>query len=235
MIQLNEKGTSGIHKGTLKHPLISAPNSIWPISEHEILFTNDHRWTGLKNPILSKVEDLALIPGGSLVYFNLKTNEAKKLWDIPFANGVVALNNTHIAVASTTRPAVTVFQMDQRTKTVTLKQTLWPVFWADNLSVDSSGKLLIAGHPQPFMVQKVAQENQFYDIDGTNEADLLPSSERPRAPSWVAEWDGNVEGKLRNLFVGHEYGCSTSAVRDLKRGLGFVGGLYEKGILMWKE
>jgi arylesterase / paraoxonase len=235
VIQLDGRGTSGVHKESLKHPLIAAPNSVWPLGEDEILFTNDHRWTGLTNPALSKLENLALIPGGSVVYDNIKTKEAKKLWSIPFANGVAALNKTHVAVASTTMPAVLIFEMDRDAKALTLKQTLRPTFWADNLSVDAAGKLLVAGHPHPFLLERAAEGNRFYDVDGTGEAGLRPGSERPRSPSWVVEWDGNVEGRLTDLFVGHDYGSSTSAVRDLKRGVGFVSGLYEKGIMMWKE
>jgi hypothetical protein len=62
----------------------------------------------------------------------------------------------------------------------------------------------------------------------------LHPDERPRAPSWVAEWDGNPEGKLRHLYVGTEYGTSTSTVRDVKRGVGFVVGLYEPGVLQFE-
>jgi arylesterase/paraoxonase len=235
VVKLDAKGTSGVHKETLKHPLIATPNSVWPLSEDEILFTNDHRWTGRTNPVLSKLENLALIPGGSVVHYNLKTKEAKKLWNIPFANGVAALNKTHIAVASTTMPAVLIFELDRAATALTLKLTLRPTFWADNLSVDAAGKLLLAGHPHPFLLQRAAEGSQFYDVDETGEAGLRPGGERPRSPSWVVEWDGNPEGKLTNLFVGHEFGSSTSAVRDLKRGVGFVSGLYEKGIMMWKE
>jgi hypothetical protein len=70
-------------------------------------------------------------------------------------------------------------------------------------------------------------------LDGTGEG--KPESERPKAGSWVVEWDGNDEGTLNTLYVGMDYGTSTTAVRDVEKGVGLVVGLYEKGIMVWRE
>jgi hypothetical protein len=51
--------------------------------------------------------------------------------------------------------------------------------------------------------------------------------------SWVAEWS-EAEG-LKDLLIGSDYGTSTTALRDVKNGVGFVTGLYEKGLLRWTE
>lgn len=157
------------------------------------------------------------------------------LTNVPFPNGLARLNDTHIAVSSTSLPAVLIFEISPDFKTLTLHQKLRPWFLADNLRVDSNGKLLVAGHAYAPALTTVAKTNMLYDIDGTGAAGLLPGSQRGRAPSWVVEWDGNAEGTLRNLYIGHEFGTATTAVRDVGRKIGFIGGLFEKGIYVWRE
>jgi arylesterase/paraoxonase len=51
----------------------------------------------------------------------------------------------------------------------------------------------------------------------------------------VQSWDGNAKGELRDLYAGMEYGGSTTAVRDVARNVGIVTGLYEKGIMVWRD
>jgi arylesterase/paraoxonase len=182
---------------------------------------------------MAVLETYAAFPGGSVIYVDLNTNAFKKIADVPFANGITTLNSTHIAVASTTLPAVLIYQVEPRTKDLMLTKKLRPNFMVDNLSTDTKGHLLMAGHPSPPTLEHVAKTNRYYDLDGTGRG--KPAADRPRAPSWVAEWDGNIEGTIKDLYVGSEYGTSCGAVRDVDRGLGIIVGLYEKGILLWKE
>jgi arylesterase / paraoxonase len=235
VFQIDSKGTKATWKKTVTHDLMVTPNSVLPLSEDEILFTNDHKFPIESQRTLATIETYLAIPGGSLIYLNTKTGTGHSLTNIPFANGIGLLNKTHIAVSSTTLPAVLIYELSPDRKTVTLQQKLRPRFYADNLRVDADGKLLIAGHPYIFSYGKVAKTQQKYDMDGTGEAGLLPEKDRPRAPSWIVEWDGNPEGVLKDLYIGDEFGTSTTAARDVKRGVGFIGGLYDKGILMWKE
>lgn len=235
VFQINSKGNKAVWKKTLTHDLMHTPNSVLPLSEHEILFTNDHMFKVENYPTLALIETYSAYPGGSLIYFNTKTQAAHKLANVPFANGIGLLNNTHIAVSSTTLPAVLIYGLSEKRDSIILKQRLRPRFCADNLRVDSDGKLLIAGHPHGPTLSVVAKKNRFYDIDGTGEAGLLPAKDRPRSPSWVVEWDGNVDGTLTDLYIGHDFGTSTTAARDSKRGIGIIGGLYEKGVLVWKD
>lgn len=223
-----------IWERTFEHPSLHAPNAIAAINEHELFVTNDHYFLARTFKPLSLIETYLGIPLGSVVYVNLKTNEVKTLARVPFANGVELLNSTHLAVASSTTPGVRVYKIDAESKALQLVQFFKTPFAADNLSVDSKGKLLVAGHPFAPALAAVAEQNHKFNLDGKDDS-LRPESERPRSPSWVAEWDGNGNGTLKNIYVGQEYGCGCTALRDNKRKLGIITGLYEKGILVWKD
>jgi hypothetical protein len=102
-------------------------------------------------------------------------------------------------------------------------------FLVDNLSVDGNGKLLAAGHPFPPALDKIAANQRF--CHGV-EAATDPRCQFDRL-SWVAEWS-EAEG-VKDLLIGSDYGTSTTALRDVKNGAGFVTGLYEKGLLRFTE
>lgn len=223
-----------IYQETFAHPQLHSPNSIAVISEHELFVTNDHYFLARNFKPLAVAETYLGIPGGSVVYVNLKTKEVKTLAHVPFANGVKLLNSTHLAVASTTTPNIRIYKVNPETKELNLAQWFRTPFLVDNLSIDSKGNVIAAGHPFPPALEEVAKNNHKFDLDGKDDS-LRPESERPRALSWVSEWDGNENGTLKDIYVGHEYGCSTTAVRDNKRKLGIITGLYEKGILVWKD
>lgn len=219
---------------TFQHPSIHSPNSIAAINDHELLVTNDHYFKAKTSKALARLETYLALPLGSVVYVNLETNKVKTLAHLAFANGIKLLNSTHVAVASTTGAAVKIYRIDPDTRGLTPVQWLRTPFLTDNLSVDSNGKLLVTGHPFAPDLERVASINHQFNLDGKNES-LRPASERPRAPTWVSEWDGNENGTLKDIFVGYEFGSGTTAVRDCKRKIGIVTGLYEKGVLVWKE
>jgi arylesterase/paraoxonase len=234
--KLSQDGKSATHIRTIKHALINAPNSVAPLSDTEILVTNDHYFTPEKSFILNKMETFLGPSLASVVHVNLKTNEAEILARLPFANGVIPLNGTHLAVASTTTPGVFIYAMDINSKALTLQKKIRAPFFTDNLKVDATGTLLIAGHPHPRPVDVMAVNNRKYNLDNDALAtELLPEKDRPRSGSWVAEWDGNEEGKLRDLYIGNEFDTACAANRDVKRGVGIISGLYAKGIVLWKE
>jgi arylesterase/paraoxonase len=235
VFKVDKQVTEVHHERTIFHPLLNTPNSVHPISDHEIYVTNDHKWEIKDHWEMATLETYLSLPGGSVVYMNLKTNETKKVVDgIPFPNGIVPLNNTHLAIASTTTQSVGIYTIDPVSKNVTRTQKLSVPFWVDNLSVDSNGVLLMAGHPWPPALTKIAKTNHLYQL-GEGQDDGLPLEQRNRAPSYVAEWDGNPKGKVKTLYVGQEYGTSTTAVRDVERNVGIVVGLYERGIMLFKS
>jgi arylesterase/paraoxonase len=249
VFKVNKQVTALSYVKTIQHDaLLNAPNAVEPISEDEIFVTNDHQWTPKAGKKWNLLETYLAIPGGSVVYVNMATNETRKMVNLPFANGITVLNKTMLAVASTTTPSVNIYTITNSTNsTVSLQQTqkINVPFFIDNLDTDSSGHLLMAGHPHPPSLTKVAQTNHEYSFgekvgmgDGWIEGGLpdngKPVDERFRAPSWVAEWDGNKKGVLKDVYVGKEYGTSSTFVRDVGRGVGIIVGLYERGIFVGK-
>jgi arylesterase/paraoxonase len=232
VLQLSEDGKSATWKKTLVNAGMHTPNSILPLSDNEILFTNDHYFTPEQH-LLATVETYVALPYASLVHLNIATNKTTKLASLPFANGVVKLNETHIAVASTMYPAIYIYAFNPSAPSATLAQKITLSFWADNLSVDARGRLLIAGHSFAPGVATVAKAIGKHDIDETGEAGLLDAKDMPTSGSWVAEWDGV---SIRDLYKGEkEFQMATTAVRDVKRGVGFVSALYDRGLLSWTE
>ncbi|PYH47100.1 calcium-dependent phosphotriesterase [Aspergillus saccharolyticus JOP 1030-1] len=221
------------HHKTITHPLLHGPNALLAVSPHELYITNDHRFIRRAHPFLAALETYIAYPGGTVVHADLHSDRYKVVAHLPFANGVTALNSTHLAVASTTTPSVTVYRIDPTTKDLQATLSLRVKFLVDNLSTDANGKLVMAGHPHIPALGKVASTNWEVDYGGSGAG--KPIGERPRAPSWVAEWDGNAEGKVVDLYVGEEFGSSSTAVRDVGRGVGIVSGLYERGVLVWRE
>jgi arylesterase/paraoxonase len=234
VFSLSDDAETLTFKRTIAHPLLRTPNSVQPVSDHEIYVSNDHFYEVRDHPILAKLENFAHIAKGNVVYLNLKTNEAKVVTEFSFPNGVAQLNSTHLAIASTTSLAVNVFEI-QSDHSLNKTLHIQADFWVDNLRVDSAGKLLLTGHPYALLLEGVAKNQHKYNLD-TGRRDGLDPSARPKTGSWVAEWDGNAEGKIKNLYIddGSEYGTSTTAVRDVGRGVGFVVGLYDKGILQFE-
>lgn len=219
---------------TITHPLLRTPNSVQPVSDHEIYVSNDHHYEVRDHPILSKLENFAHIAKGNVLYINLKTNETKIAAEFSFPNGIAQLNKTHLAIATTTGLAVNIFEI-QPDHSLNKTLHIQADFWVDNLRVDSAGTLLLTGHPHALIFEVVVKNQHKYNLDA-GRLDGLDPSTRPRTGSWVAEWDGNAEGKIKNLFIddGSEYGTSTTTVRDTGRGVGFVVGLYEKGIVQFE-
>ena len=54
-----------------------------------------------------------------------------------------------------------------------------------------------------------------------------------RTSTGVAEW--GEETGLKVLWMGDEFATGSTAVRDGKRRVGVVSGLYERGLLVWRE
>jgi arylesterase/paraoxonase len=250
IFKINKQVTAASHMSTIQHELLNSPNSVVPISETELLVTNDHKWTARRNSTLNLLESYLAYPGGNVVYMNLETNETKVLAHLPFANGITLLNKTMLAVASTTTPSINIYNLTRsetsskthnKAPTLKLIQKISVPFFPDNLGTDSDGKLLIAGHPHPPALERVAKTNHRYfgdEQDGWIEGKLpearLPADERPRSPSWVVEWNGNQKGVMRDIYLGTEYGTSSSFARDVGRGVAFIVGLYERGIFVGK-
>lgn len=215
---------------------IRTPNSIAALSETEMFLTNDHFFEARYHPILAKLETYLALHGGNVIYVKLGKNGSTGmhiLARIPFANGIAMLNSSTLAVASSATAAIRIYTiLDSSKQDPSIPELKWSTtialpFLPDNLSVDSQGKLLIAGHPHASTIEKVAKTNRFCEFDGSHEGHC----HRTRL-SWLAQWAGH-DG-LQTLYVGDDFGTSTTAVRDCSRAVGLATGLYERGVLTWR-
>lgn len=216
---------------TLKHPLIHSPNSLQVLGNGELLVTNDHYLRAAISPLLSQIETFAGAPGGSVVYTNIHDlSQTKVLARVPFANGLTTLNSTTVAVASSSKPGVYLYTLKDDRSLAFQKFVRTPA-GADNLSKDSDGKLLIAGHPFAPALMKLSKHRAYCNLEGNQEERAACEC---TAPSWAAEW--SEEGGLKELYKnsGDEFCSSSTLVRDVRRGISMISGLYDKGILVLK-
>lgn len=229
---------------------LPTPNALVAISANELLITNDHYMPIRDHRTLARLETYAGIAGGSIAHIHLNSGsdsdnspQITTLTRMPFANGIALLNKSTIAVASSSTASIRLFHVDWSPKTTgqaAAAPSLTPLssiplpFLPDNLSADSKGTLLIAGHPHTPSVERVGKENRYCQVEAT-----APTAEEerkkcdPELPkmSWVAEWSATTG--LKNLYVGKEYGTASSVVKDWISGVGMVVGLYENGLMMW--
>ena len=235
MFKLFAQDTAATHIGTIKHSLITAPNSIAAVNGRELFVTNDHHFLRRHNPVLALLETYLGIPGGSVVHADLGSILEPKvdmLAKVPFANGIVELNSTALAVASSSMNSVYVYHVERRsdngTPQLSKKETIRVPFHADNLSVDKNGKLLIAGHPHGPTLEKVAKNSARCNALGTKNKEGCV-----KGLSWIAEW--SEKDGLKSLYVGDGFGTCSTAVRDVDREFGIASGLYERGVLTWDD
>ncbi|KAL1953360.1 hypothetical protein VTO42DRAFT_2981 [Malbranchea cinnamomea] len=218
------------HKRTIKHPLIHTPNSLAVINENEFYVTNDHHFLTREHRLLAVVETYLAIPGGSVVHVNLATDTYRKVARLPFANGVGFVNSTTLAVASSSKTAVYLYDVNPATRDLSFRSLVRVPFAPDNLRTDKNGKLLIAGHPHLPSLDKWATTRALCNSEEGKDAEVCKSIV---SPSSIAEWAG--EGRLRLLYTGTEYATGATAVRDVGRNVGIMVGLYAHGILVFKE
>ncbi|KAM3464659.1 hypothetical protein NHJ6243_002223 [Beauveria neobassiana] len=229
------------HAATLTHPLLNQPNSIQLLGgRHELYVSNDHYFTARKTPVLAKIETLLGLPFASVVHVSLDpvdyaVQSARVVARLPFANGVALLNDTTLAVASSSGGAVHLYRVEAD-RSLTRKRTKITVpFLPDNLSLKDGKTLLITGHPHLPSLTAIAKSRHV-----CNDAEMLAtaSDEEKEACakaiglSWVVEW--SEEQGLRNVFVESIYGSSTTTVWDGEAGFGLMTGLYEKGLFTWR-
>tara|TARA_R110002003_G_scaffold288_3_gene18329 strand:+ start:25511 stop:26122 length:612 start_codon:yes stop_codon:yes gene_type:complete len=195
--------------------------------------TNDHAVRAAVSPLLSQLETFSGAPGGTVVYVDVNApGAARVVARVPFANGVALLNASHVAVASSSKAGVYLYRIDAGDHGLAFDRLIRTPAGADNLSVDGNGVLLIAGHPFAPALMGVAHRRAGCDPNGGAEEREACKCD---APSWVGEW--SEEGGLRTVLVSlgqEEDGkgmCSSStAVRDVGRGLGMVSMLYGRGV-----
>lgn len=232
IFQLSLANHSATHVQTLSHPLLHTPNSMEILDNGNLLVTNDHFLRAAVSPALSKIETFSGIPGGTVVSISPSApSTARILARVAFANGIVKLNATTVVVASSAKPGLYFYHLTP-SGDFELARFVRTPSGPDNLSVDTNGKVLVAGHPYVPSMMQVAGGRWKCDEEGTEEERRACGC---WAGSWVGEWseEGGVRTMLRD--EGGEVCTSSSAVRDVGRGMGMVSMLYGRGIVVFRE
>jgi arylesterase/paraoxonase len=177
---------------------------------------------------LAKLESYLGVPGGSVVHMNLAENTARVVARLPLANGIKLLNETTLAVSSSSTERVRLYDITETRDLVYMKSIKVPGL-PDNLSVDGNGKLLIAAHMHVPSMMKVSKTRVNCGSPEGRDSDVC----KVRPPSWVGEWS-EADG-VKTLYQGVDFMTASTAMRDTTRGIGLITGLYEKGILVFKD
>ncbi|KAH8648450.1 putative paraoxonase [Xylariales sp. PMI_506] len=244
LFKLDLKASTATHIRSIQHPFIHGPNSIVLVSESEFYVTNDHYFLMINGRLLSLLETYLSFPLGTVVHVDIsdpETVSANVVARVPFANGIEFVNDTTLAVAATSRSAVYLYDVVHVNTTssipsLTYKSKIQLPFSVDNLSVSKDGRLLMAGHPHPPSLTKFATTRHVCNDAAelaNSDAGVKEYCRTGTTASWVSQW--TEETGLKHLYADIEYPSSSTATIDSEMGVGFITGLYAKGILMWRE
>lgn len=237
------------HKYTVKHRNLHTPNALVHLDADNLLVTNDHFFAVRWHPWLAALETYLALPGGTIVHVHIPSLTVTVLAHVPFANGIEVLKTSEqhktLAVASTAAAKVVFFDLDissGRESTTTMsvslskKREVHLPFLPDNLGVDDGGALLISGHGHVRSINQFAHSRascrSLTQSDRDGFTDVKAACE-VRSPTFVAQWTD--EKGVQVLYASTEFSSGSAAARDVGRGVGIVSGLFEDGLLLWRD
>ncbi|KAK6949344.1 hypothetical protein Daesc_009419 [Daldinia eschscholtzii] len=238
------------HFRTIQHPLFRSPNAIALLNSHEFLVTNDHHFLMENSRILSMVETLLGLPLATVLHVDISplledpATPAKvdTVARLAFPNGIEIVNETTVAIASTTGTAVYLYDIaipastNTTSPTLTYKSKVNFPFWVDNIQISGDGTLFAAGHPHPATLSKYASSRHGCgspEILAAADASFQEYCRNAQGFSGVSKW--TESGGVEHIYFDDKYPTSSTAVFDSKRKVGIITGLYAKGILVWRE
>lgn len=250
MFKLDLRAYTATHLRSIQHPLVHGPNSIALVNNHELFVTNNNYFLARDNPILNKLETNLGFAGGSVVHVDFSpvlkdpgaSVQASIAARLAFANGIELLNDTTLAVSSSSGAKVHFFSLSYAASSsgaapkLTRTSSFMVPFAPDNLSVSRDGALLIAGHPHIPSLGKFAHTRHICNAPeelAKADASMREVCATLSAPSGAARWTEG--GGLETLYADVEYPSSATAVLDSERKVGIIAGLYAKGILVWRD
>ncbi|KAI5204903.1 hypothetical protein AUEXF2481DRAFT_39938 [Aureobasidium subglaciale EXF-2481] len=228
LFHFSRLGNSATFIRSISSPYLRAPNAAVQISDTSVLVTNDHFFTPRSNGFMNKLETYLGLPFGGITHVDLQTGAATQLSRLAYANGIAILNETTLAVASSSLAKIFFYSIDKSTFPPTLKHTeaISTPFYPDNLHT-SGDKLFIAGHAHLSSLQKFAKQR------ARCASDVTTAGCNAEAATYVAQW--TEQAGLQEVYVGKEIYSSSGVGVDEKRGVGVIGGLYGKGLLIWNK
>ncbi|KAI1464035.1 calcium-dependent phosphotriesterase [Daldinia caldariorum] len=238
------------HFRTIQHPLFRSPNSIALLNSHQFLVTNDHHFLMENSRFLSMAETLLGLPLSTVLHVDISSlledpaspTRVNIVARLPFANGIEIVNETTVAVASTTSTAVYFYDMTKPDSinttlpTLTYKSKVSFPFWVDNIQFSGDGTLYAAGHPHPATLNEYAlSRHECSSPEKLAAADesLQKYCRNVKGLSGVSKW--TESGGVERVYFDDKFPTSTTAAFDSKRKIGIITGLYTKGLLVWRE
>ncbi len=136
-----------VHRKTVSDPTFFSLNDVEAVDENRFYVTNDH---GSRPGAARMMEDYALLGQAGVVYFDGAA--AIQVADgLTYANGLrLSPEGDTLYVAQTTGRALALFDVERSTGALKPKARISFSFGLDNIDVDASGTLWIAGHPKLF-------------------------------------------------------------------------------------
>jgi arylesterase/paraoxonase len=204
-ISLNEVGA--IEGDKLIHP-----NDVVAVSESQFYVTNDH---GSQTALGMTLENYLNLPRADVLYYDGVTFK-EAATGLVFANGInVSRDGRHVYVAETTMRRVQTFSRDMFSGRLTNEGAFDLPSGPDNIDVDTSATLWIAGHPKLFDVLAYASD---------------PSKPSPTEIFKVPTQHGQMQ-TVTPVYadLGHEIGAGSVAVAFGKNL--YIGSIFDPKIV----
>ncbi len=193
-----------------------SPNDVAGVSDGTFYVTNDH---GSRGGLERMMEDYFRVGAGSVVYFDGES--FRTVVDaVKYANGIAVDEEQQLVyVASTTTGKILVYDRDESTGDLSLREEIETGTGVDNIDLDRHGNLWVAAHPKLLTFVKHAG-----DVSKRSPSEVL----------WIAK-DGFTDPRVRPMWrnLGEELSGSSVAVPVGARFL--VGSVFEPFVLVCKR
>jgi arylesterase/paraoxonase len=133
------------HRSTLSGSLLVSPNDLAAVGPNSVYVTNDHRYV---SGVMRTLEEYLKLRRSNVVFFD--GNHFKEAaTGIGYANGInVSADGKTVFVSATTERALHLYDRDQGSAKLVLREKIKLGSGVDNIEIDSSGALWIGAHPK---------------------------------------------------------------------------------------
>ncbi|KAH7911080.1 hypothetical protein BJ138DRAFT_32752 [Hygrophoropsis aurantiaca] len=241
---------------TLSSPYFISPNALALTSPTSFYVSNDHLMTRrLPNPIghiLPIIESVAGLPLGWLSHVSLDADGTLhhefSAFGVPFANGVaLSPDGTQLALSSTSLAEIYFYTRNTTTNALKHIHTVPMPMLSDNIMYDDAGILIVTGHPHfPSLIAVAANKTDARAPSWAVSVSPL-SPDTKFAPSFANRMydmraplpastfaPATLSHEVETLFQsnGSAFSSSCTSLRDSEKGILYMVGLYEEGLLV---
>lgn len=139
------KGGGLVHLRSVSSTLMHSPNDLIPVGPDKFYVTNDH---GSESKNGRMLEDYLRLAKSYVLYYDGKY--FRKVFDgLAYANGVnISPDGRTVYVAETVGRKIHVFDRDEKSGGLALKDSIEVETGVDNIEIDAKGNLWIGAHPK---------------------------------------------------------------------------------------